>query len=129
MSTNAQFAATARCSAISISTANTNRDGTGTIGQFMLAGVSGSRVERVRIKATGTTTAGLVRIYTWDGTTYRLFEEVTVDAIVPSGTVESFEATITLGNVAAMFLPSGSALGASTQNAETFIVTAIGGDF
>lgn len=129
MATNAQFATTARCDAIDISTANTSRTGSGTIVQFMLAGASGSRVERIRIKAQGTTTTGMVRIFTWDGSTYRLFEEVSVSAVTPSGTVESFEATINLGSAAPLFLPDGSALGASTNNAEAFIVTAIGGDF
>lgn len=129
MSTNAQFTATARCSAITISTANTNRNGSGTIGQFMLAGASGSRVERIVLKATGATTNGMIRLYTYDGTTYRLFQEVDVTAATPGATTKAWTSDLTLGSVNPMFLPSGYALGASTENAESFNVVAVGGDF
>lgn len=129
MASTAQFTATARCDQLTISTANTNRDGSGTIGQTFLAGASGSRVERIRIKATGTTTAGLIRMYTYTGAAYVLFQEIAVSAITPSGTTAAFSADIFLGNSAPLFLPATKALGFSTQNAETFIVTTIGGDF
>lgn len=129
MAENAQFTATANTARVRISTANTNRDGSGTIGNVFAAGASGSRIERVRIKATSTTTAGMVRMYTYDGSTYRLYEEIAVSAITPSATVESFEATVTLGNGAPLTLATGWSLGFSTHNAETFDVTVIGGDF
>lgn len=113
-----------------ISTANTNRDGTGTgpATAIFSAGASGSKVEEIKVKARGTTTAGMVRIYLWDGsgTDGHLFEEVPVTAITPSATVETFEASITFDN---LFIPTGWSVTASTHNAETFGVLVFGGDF
>ena len=68
-----------------ISTANTNRDGTGTgpATAIFTAGASGSKVEEIRVKARGTTTAGMVRLYLWDGsgTDGHLFDEMPVTAL------------------------------------------------
>jgi hypothetical protein len=113
-----------------ISTANTNRDGTGTgpATAIFTAGSSGSKVEEIRVKARGTTTAGMVRLYLWDGsgTDGHLFDEVPVTAITVSATVEAFEATVTYDN---LFVQSGWSVTASTHNAETFGVLVFGGDF
>jgi hypothetical protein len=131
MASTAQFAATPRLERVVISTANTNRDGTGTIGQVMVGGASGTRVERIRIKANVTTTAGMVRMFTYDGAaspTYELFDETSVAAITPSATVQTFEADIVLGTTQPLFIPSGKALGFSTHNAEEFVITVIGAD-
>lgn len=125
MSASPEFASTPRCSAVSIGTANTNRDGTGTIGTVFTAGANGSRVDYVEIVAVGTTTAGVVRLYIYDGSNYFLLREVLVSALTPSTTVAVFSAIIALDRV----LPSGYSLRASTHNAETFKVTGFGGDF
>lgn len=115
-----------------ISTANTNRDGTGTIATAFTAGTFGSRIDTVRITATGTTTAGVVRLFIHDGTNARLLKEQLVDAITPSTTVEVFNATITYSDGLLLPAPGGStaySLRASTNNAETFNVFVQGGDF
>lgn len=113
-----------------ISTANTNRDGTGTgpATAIFTAGASGSKIEEIKVKARGTTTAGMVRIYLWDGsgTDGHLVEEVPVTAITPSATVETFEATLTYDN---LFIPTGWSVTASTHAAETFGILIFGGDF
>ena len=44
-------------------TANTALDGTGTIQSLLTTGVSGALVFRMRVKATGTTTAGMLRLF------------------------------------------------------------------
>ncbi len=115
----ANYAATPRAAAGQVSTANTNRDGTGTIATIFTAGASGSRVDDILVTATGTTTAGMVRLFLQDGTTARLWQEIPVTPVTPSGTVPAF--TFTLLNQALM-LPSGWSLRASTNNAETFNV-------
>lgn len=125
MSANANFAATARAASVLVSAANANRDGTGTIADVLVAGASGSRIDSVRIKGIGTTTAGMVRLFVNNGVNAFLIKEILVDAIVASGTVAAFDSVVSL-NVA---IPNGSKLGASTQNAESFHVTAFGGDF
>jgi hypothetical protein len=125
---------------VQISAANINRDGTGTIAQIAVGRGPGTRVERVRVRATGTTTAGMIRIYkkasglarNADGTfasytapTWRLIHEIPVSAITPSASVEAFsgEWAPTNGHT----LADGEQLGVSTHNAETFNVEALGG--
>lgn len=113
-----------------ISAANTNRNGTGTIVDVWTAGTNGSRIEHVDIVAQATTTAGVVRIYIYDGTTYFLFREYLVTAITPSTTVKAFNTTenFSVGSNV-LLLPFGYKLSASTNNAESFNVTAFGGDY
>lgn len=133
MAIQAQFAATPKVGVSTISTANTNRDGTGTIGTVFTAGTSGSRVDRIIVEATGTTTAGMVRLFLHNGTTAFLWREVSVSAITPSATVQTFSATqssnsaVDIGYLP-LVLPTGWSLRASTHNAESFNVIAIGGD-
>lgn len=129
-STTPVFVKAPRCASKLVSAANTNRDGTGTIVDIWTAGSDGSRIEHVDIIARGTTTAGIIRLYIYDGTTYFLFREYSVTAATPSGTVKCFAFTenFSLGaNV--LVLPTGYKLGASTHNAENFNVSAHGGDF
>lgn len=133
MSTAAQYASTPRCAMAVISTANTNRDGTGTIGTVLTAGASGSRVDRIDVQATSTTTAGMVRLFIHDGTNARLWREVSVSAITPSGTVAAYAAAMSSNNgqdigYLPLILPTGYSLRASTHNAESFNVIATGGD-
>jgi len=109
---------------VTISTANTNRDGTGTIGTVYTAGADGAYLESVTIKATGTTTAGMIRLYIYDGVSvYTLIYEMDVDALTPSATVKSYYREFYLGRR----LESGYSLRASTHNAESFVITAFAG--
>jgi hypothetical protein len=127
MAIQAQYASTAKTAVAQISTANTARDGTGTIVTVFTAGASGSRVDDILITATGTTTAGVVRLFLHDGTNARLWKEVLVSAITPSTTVSPFSATL---SSQALVLQTGWSLRASTNNAETFnVLVTRAGDF
>lgn len=126
MATSPQFAAVPNRGVALINAANTNRDGTGTLGTVWTAGAAGGRIDEIRIKAAATTTAGMVRLYVSDGTNHRLFEEQPVAAITPSATVESAEYVLTYNN---LVLKAGETLRASTHAAEAFNVHAFGGDF
>lgn len=110
-----------------ISTANTNRDGSGTMGTVLTAGSKGTLVELIKLKATGTTTAGMIRLFLHDGTNARLYDEVPVSAVTPSGTVASFGAEYIPSKP--LVLPSGWSLRVSTHNAEEFVARATGGDY
>jgi hypothetical protein len=112
-----------------ISTANANRDGTGTIGTVLTAGADGTRVTRISIKARVTTTAGMVRLFIYTGAAYHLWREILVTAITPSATVASFEYTIELTGDRALVLPTGYSLRASTEKAEAIDVVIEGGNF
>lgn len=132
MSTSAQYAATPNCGIAQVSTANTNRDGTGTISTVLTAGASGSRIDAINIKAIGTTTSGMIRLYINDGSNSRLLTEVPVQATTPSSVIPAWEIqlnTNTLAQVLPIIIPTGYSLTASTNNAETFNVIVIGGDF
>lgn len=132
MATSAQYAATPRCGVAQITTANTARDGSGTIETVFTAGANGSRVDAVCIKATGTTSAGMIRLFIHDGTTSRLLTELMVQVATPGASVPAWEAALnesTSGQIFPILLPSGYSLRASTQVANTFNLFAIGGDF
>jgi hypothetical protein len=127
MSSTANFAATPRSEVATISTANTNRDGTGTITSVFTAGANGSRVERIEIKANATTTAGMVRLFRKKGAgAWKLWREYAIAAVTPSASAVTFSA---LDDVIAEILSSDIQIGASTHNAEGFEVHISGGDF
>lgn len=125
------YVGTPRTAMAQISTANTLRDGTGTLGTVWTAGTSGSRIESIVIEATSTTTAGMVRLFLHDGTNARLWREINVDALIPSATVKAFTTTLDADSNPRLLciLPTGWSLRASTHNAETFNVIASGGDY
>jgi len=117
------FAATPIIALAQVSAANTNRDGTGTAPDVVTGATNGTRIDRITIEGTGTTTAGVVRLFLYDGTNTRLWKEVLVTAITPSATVEVYSKTLSgLGLV----LPNTYKIKAATHNAETFNVIAEG---
>lgn len=106
---------------VAISTANPNLDGTtGDYGTLLTSAGNGSRVDRIYIKATGATTAGLIRFFVVDGANVSLLHEEAVSAVNPSATVKSFAASFPLPNV---FLQPTAILKVSTEKAEPFDVT------
>lgn len=129
MATAPNYAATPRASFVVISTANTARDGTGTLGTVFTAGSNGSRIDRIIAHATGTTTAGMVRLFVHDGTNARLWRELPVTAVTPSASVPAWSAEVVFPSNTPLILPSGWSLRASTHNAESFAVTAFGADY
>lgn len=128
MATTAQYASTVRTAIAQISTANTNRNGTGTIATVITGAATGTRVDDITITATGTTTAGVVRLFINDGTTSYLWQEILVTAITPSTTQQVF--SFTLLNQALLLASASWSLRASTNNAETFnVIVTRAGDF
>lgn len=127
MALNAQYASAPRAASAVLSAANTARDGTGTIVTVLTAGANGSRIDDITVVATGTVTAGVVRLFLHDGTNARLLREVMVTATTPSTSVETF--TVRLTNLG-ICIPTGWSLRASTHNAESFnVIVNRAGDF
>ena len=127
------FGSTPRDVYVQIATANTARDGTGTVGTLITAAAAGTHVTRIVVTATGTTTAGVVRLFESNdgGTTKRLLEELLVGAFTPSTTVPVFSARFkqaTLSQPLIMGASTNNILYVSTHNAETFNVFAEGYD-
>jgi hypothetical protein len=126
MATSPTFTGTPRVGIAALSAANTARDGTGTIVDTLTGVAAGTKVFEVRVHATATTTAGMVRLFLYNGTTYYLFDEIPVPAITGSASVAEFDAVRRYDN---LILPSASyKVSASTHNAETFNVVVTGGD-
>jgi hypothetical protein len=73
-----------------LKTANTAKDGTGTVATIFTAGADGGRVERIRIRALGTNVVTVLRIFINNGQTNAtpannvLYAEITIDATTVS---------------------------------------------
>lgn len=130
MATTPQFAATPRNSSVLANTANTARDGSGTLATVFTAGTNGSRIERIIIAAAGVTTAGNVKLFIHNGTSAFFWKEVSVAAVTPSATVQAAVTEVDCSAPGqALVLPTGWSLRAAPHNAENFHITAIGGDY
>jgi hypothetical protein len=117
MATTPQYASTPINGAVNIATANSLRDGTGTLGTLITASGNGMRVDDIYVTATGTTTAGTVRMFLSNGTTNYLIQELIVLAVTASATVPSWSQPI---NSKGIVLQSGWSLKFSTEKAESF---------
>jgi hypothetical protein len=105
-----------------VSVANGNRDGTtGTYATIYTAGASGAYLNKIIIKATVTTTAGLIRLFLDN----KLIWEEPISAIVASATQFAWEGEI--GRKITM--KPNQVLTANTEKAETFHITAMGYDY
>lgn len=119
---------TANTGMTTISTANSNLDGTGTLGTVLTADLNGTNIQCINVKSTVSTTSGMIRLYIYNGTTNFLFSEIPVPAVTKSGTAVSFSARKTFnGNDYA--LKDTYLLKASTQVGESFNVIAEGLDW
>jgi hypothetical protein len=84
------------------------------------------------ITAIGTTTAGMIRFFIFDGgSSTRAWRHLSVAAATPSATVKTFTDTIISPDVRnpLLILPVGYVLRAGTVNAESFDIVAHAGDF
>lgn len=117
---------------VQISTANTSRTGSGTLGIVFtaVASAEGSRIDRLSINATGTTTAGMIRLFLVNsgGSSVRLIREIPVVAITPSATQPAWSAEVNFDG--GLIFENAASLKAGTEKAETFNVTpTVAGDF
>lgn len=131
MASTPQYAATPKVGLGQVSVANTNRDGTGTIATIFTAGASGSRIDQIRVHSVAATTAGMIRLFIHDGTNAHLWKEILVSAITPGASTPAWAATLAVPTdlELPLVLPAGYSLRAATDNAETFNVICVGGDF
>lgn len=145
MATNAQYTKNARQASVTVNTANTNRDGTGSMQIAWTAPAftsdinpGGSRIERVLLQATGTTTAGMIRLFVSSDAAANtaantfLYQEIPVTAAAPSTTISAWAASlqaVTYQTLFPIILGPGCTLRVATANAESFVVTVMGGDY
>lgn len=130
MATTPQFVATPNVGINDVSTANTNRDGTGTVETIFTAGANGSRVEEIVVKSTNDPADSIVTIFLHDGSAFWLFDEIDLgNPAAGSATVEAYRASRTYEN---LVLPNGWTIRAAITAAPTagvVNVICLGGDF
>jgi hypothetical protein len=85
------FATTPRIGVAAVSTANTNRDGTGTIVDVLTGVSAGTRIERVTLEATVNPADSLVTMFLYNGSTYFVFDDFDIgDPAAATTTVPGF---------------------------------------
>lgn len=133
MATSAQYAATPKIGSATLTTADTSLTAPTTVGTVLTAGASGTRIDYIEIQGVATTTACLVNLFIYDGSTYILWTQVPVIAVTSSTTVPAFAATLSSNvnaNIMPLILPTGYSLRAAVSVTQTGVrVTAQGGDF
>lgn len=132
MASQPNFAGNIRTEIGTVDTANTNRDGTGTIVTIFNTGPSGSLVTEITIKFRVTTTAGTIRLFIHDGVaTHKLWREVEIPANTVSASNAAYETTFRPCDPDNDGFPlrAGYSIGASTEKAEAANIIIAGGDY
>jgi hypothetical protein len=115
-------------------TAETDLQAPAQTSTVLTAGATGTKIEEIVVEASksgslvATTVAGLVYLFLYDGSTYHLFDTITVAAITASATAAPFRATKTYTN---LVLKTGWSLRASQSiagNVSILKVHAFGAD-
>lgn len=117
MATDPSFASTPRLAVGSVSTANTNRDGTGTIVNILTAGSSGTLITQITAQSTNDPADGTLTVFLHDGSNFWLFDEIDYDnPAAASATVSAYRVTRTYTN---LVIPSGWSVRVATTVAPT----------
>jgi hypothetical protein len=126
MAASPVFAVTPRMTAVSIATADSSYTAPTNVGTLITGASTGTRVSEIVVKCAATSAAAIVRIFLYDGTTYWLFDEVTVAAATGSATVQQTRVSTTYNN---LILPSASwSVRVTTSVSQATHVTALGAD-
>ena len=126
MATSPVFAVTPRISSVSIATAEASYTAPTSFGTLITGASTGTRISEIVVKCAATSAAAIVRIFLYDGTTYFLFDEITVAAATGSATVQQTRVSNTYNN---LILPSASySVRVTTSVAQVTHVTALGAD-
>lgn len=131
MATSPAFTATPRVGVGSVSTANTNRDGTGTIVDIITGASTGTKIIEVVCKSTGQPANSIITLFLYDGTNHWLFDEIRLPSpSAGSATSTSYRVNALYDN---LILPSTSwklrAAVTATPTSGVVYVFALGGDF
>jgi hypothetical protein len=116
-----------------LQTANTAKDGTGTVASVFTAGANGSRIDYLKVRALGTNVATVLRVFINNGSdptvaaNNTLFIEQTIAATTLSEVAALADNIVTLD----LSLPAGYVLNCTigTTVAAGLMVTAVGGDY
>lgn len=136
------FPLTPKVSWGTVATANTAKDGTGTVVTAFTAGVNGSKIDQIKVRALGTNIATVLRIFVNNGSANTtavnnaLIHEVTISATTLSevAALTDTDVTITKGSdvvVPIPYLPAGYKINVAigTTIAAGLQVTVHGADY
>jgi len=128
MATAPAFISTPRIGVASLSSANTNLDGTGTITEILAGVAAGTRVLEIDAQCSATSAAALVNVFlsTDSGSTWVLFDQIAITAATVSNTVKGNRNTATYQNL--ILAGTAHRLGVTTSIAQATKVFALGGD-
>lgn len=115
----------ARAGVGTISVANPNLDGTGTIVDVIAGASDGTAVESINIQALGDTSPGMVRLFLNDGASNYLVQEIPIPQTLRTDLITAFKAVF----AADIDIPSGWTLRAATEQPDSFNVIARGEDW
>lgn len=100
MATAPAFAATPNnASAIASATADTSLTAPTNVATIFTAGASGSKVEEVRMQGLGTTVAGVINLFAYDGATYHLIDQWLVPAVTSSTILRAWQSVRAYANL------------------------------
>jgi len=126
MAASPVFAVTPRIGSVSIATADSSYTAPTNVGTLITGASTGTRISEIVVKNAATSAAAIVRIFLYDGTTYWLFDEVTVAAATGSSTVQQSRVSTVYNN---LILPSNTwSLRVTTSVSQATHVTAFGAD-
>lgn len=111
-----------------VDTAETSLTSPTNIESVLTADDNGTIIQSLTIKALETVTAGMIRLWLYDGSNTRLFREIPVEATTQTSTANAFQANINFGGQG-FALKDTWVLKATTQNSEEFNVIAEGLDW
>ena len=129
MATTPQFASTALVgSAVVSSSADTSYTAPTHSTSIVTGGTNGSKIDEIRYQGTGTTVAGTLTIFLYDGSTYHLVDVINVPAVTASTTAAPWQYIKPYAN---LVIPSSSwsLVVSSTVGSQLVNVTATGGSF
>ena len=128
MATAPAFVSTPRLAVASVSSANTNIDGTGSITTLIAGVTAGTRVLEIAAQCSVTSAAALVNLFISldTGSTWKLFDQISITAATSSTTVKANRNTATYQN---LILPgTACVIGCTTTIAQATNVYALAGD-
>lgn len=93
------FISTPRIGTCSLSSPNSATDGSGTITELIVGVSAGTRILEITVQGTATTVPSLVNIFLYDGSSWSLFDQVTVTATTGSSTAKGVRSSATYTNL------------------------------
>lgn len=128
MATSPSFTSTPRVASVNVSSANTNRDGTGSPTVLITGVAAGTRITEIVAQAAVTTTAGMIRVFVSvdSGSTYRLYDELPIPAVTVGANTAAARVSRTYSNL--ILTGTTDKLAVTTHNSESINVVCHGGD-